>query len=46
MGTLKRWLFGFTAYFEAENGVTYGFRVMPGWIQLGRKVWTKLSRHL
>ncbi len=36
-----RWLLGYTACceFDAEPGVVYRSRVMPGWKQLAYKVW-------
>ena len=39
MTRIRQWLFGFDACYEAEDGVVYGFRVIPGWKLLGLRVW-------
>jgi hypothetical protein len=39
MTRIRQWLFGFDACYASEDGVVYGFRVMPGWKMLGLRVW-------
>jgi len=39
MTRIRQWLFGFDACYEAEDGLVYTFRVIPGWKLLGLRLW-------